>query len=131
MENRKLTAAEMPAEVTNDSAEKVFRFLPNTIERQPDKRAAEGRDWGAALDLITEAAEAVRLAEDRTVAAKQYNHQLAQFYNDQIKAAEAKLAASEKRAEVAEARAVEAEGWLVRLHDAIVTGFKGVISSKA
>lgn len=134
MENRKLTAAELPepasVETANDAADKVFHFLPAAIERPPEKRVAGGRDWGAALDLITEAAEAVRLAEDRTVAAEQYNHQLTQFYKDQIKATEAKIAAAEKRAEAAELRAVEAEEWLGRLHDAIVTGFKGVVEPR-
>ena len=130
MENRKLAPADAAEQPGKDPADKVFHFLPAAIERPQEKRAAAGRDWGAALDLITEAAEAVRLAEDRTVAAEQYNQQLTQFYKEQSKAAEAKLAAAEKRAEAAELRAAEAEEWLGRLHDAIVTGFKGVVEPR-
>lgn len=130
MENRKLAPMDVAEQQGKGPADKVFHFLPAAIERPPEKRAAGGRDWGAALDLIAEAAEAVRLAEDRTVAAEQYNQQLTQFYKDQSKVAEAKIAAAEKRAEAAELRAAEAEEWLGRLHDAIVTGFKGVVESR-
>lgn len=130
MENRKLAPTDMPTQTSKEPADKVFHFLPSAIERQPEKRPAPGRDWGAALDLITEAAEAVRLAENRTVAAEQYNQQLTQFYKEQSKATEATIAAAEKRAEAAEVRAAEAEEWLGRLHDAIVTGFKGVVEAR-
>ncbi len=134
METRKLATTDLPerpAEPAKGPPDKVFHFLPSATERQPEKRAVPGgRDWAAALDLITEASEAVRLAEDRTIAAEQYNQQLTQFFKDQGKATEAKIAAAEKRAELAELRAAEAEEWLARLHDAIVGGFKGVVAPR-
>jgi hypothetical protein len=41
-----------------------------------------------------------------------------------------KIVGLEKRLEMAEARAVEAEEWLVRFNDAILTGFQGVLRQK-
>ena len=43
--------------------------------------------------------------------------------NQQISVGEQKLARAEERARLAEARASDAEAWLVRLHDAAVTAF--------
>ena len=43
---------------------------------------------------------------------------------------EVRLLAAEKRGEAANVRAAEAEEWLVRFHDAIVGGFKGVLDQR-
>ncbi len=50
-----------------------------------------------------------------------------EYYGEQAKAAEAKIAALEKRLEISEAKAREAEEWLVRFHDAIMSGFGNLI----
>ena len=113
-----------------DKAKKVFAFAtpyktwappaPNS-ERAP--AAGPARDWSAALDLVNEAYEAIRIAEERASAAEAYSTQLAQYHAEQLRVAEARLSAAEKRAEVAEARARDAEEWLVKFHDTIVDGF--------
>lgn len=86
-----------------------------------------GRDWASAIELINEAAEAVRLADERAVAAERYSQELAQYYTEQAKAAELKIAGLEKRLEVTEAKARDAEEWLVRFHDAIMSGFGNLL----
>lgn len=102
--------------------DKVFQFAPRT-ETADQAAPAPRRDWGAAIDLIKEASEAVRLAEERATTAEEYSHQLSNFHKEQLKTMEAKIATAERRAEVANLRAVEAESWLARYHDAIVQGF--------
>ena len=91
-------------------------------------RAATGpahqRDWSAALDLVNEAYEAIRIAEERATAAEDYSKQLTQYHSEQLRVADGRLAAAEKRAETAEARARDAEEWLVKFHDTILDGFQ-------
>ena len=94
---------------------------------KPPLTAPVGRDWAAAVDLINEAAEAVRLADERTNSAERYSQELAQYYAEQAKTAETKIAALEKRLEMTEAKAREAEEWLIRFHDAIMKGFGGLL----
>ena len=95
-------------------------------------RGAAGpkRDWSAALDLVNEAFEAIRMAEERTAAAEDYQRQLIQHHAEQIRALENRLSNSEKRAEAAEARAKETEAWLVKYHDTIVDGFQRTFVSR-
>lgn len=81
------------------------------------------RDWAAAVDLISEAAEAVRLADDRAQAAEKYSQELADYYSEQIKTSEAKIAVLESRLKTSDARLRDAEEWLARFHDAIMAGF--------
>jgi hypothetical protein len=69
----------------------------------------------------------VRLAEERASTAERYSQQLNQYYAEQVKGLELRLQTAEKRADAANARAAEAEEWLIRFHDAIVSGFKGVL----
>lgn len=111
----------------NDAApgarEKVFQFQARTEPTADVPPPAERRDWGAAIDLINEASNAVRWAEERAQTAEDYPKQLAAFHKEQIKAAEQRATAAEKRAEAALLRAAEAEAWLTRFHDAIVEGF--------
>lgn len=110
---------------------KVFPFAPPYKPWPPQggtERAAtppsHQRDWSAALDLVNEAYEAIRLAEERAAAAEDYSKQLTQYHSEQLRVSDARLAASEKRAEVAEARARDAEEWLVKFHDTILDGFQ-------
>jgi len=86
-----------------------------------------GRDWSAGVDLVAEAADAVRLADERANSAERYSQELVTYYSEQVKTAEMKIAALEKRLEVSEAKAQEAEEWLARFHDAIMTGFGSLI----
>jgi cobalamin biosynthesis Mg chelatase CobN len=81
------------------------------------------RDWAAAVDLISEAAEAVRLADERAQAAEKYSQELADYYSEQVKSAETKIAVLESRLKGSDARVRDAEEWLARFHDAIMAGF--------
>lgn len=93
----------------------------------PTAAVPAGRDWASAIELVNEAAEAVRLADERAIAAERYSQELAQYYTEQAKAAELKIAGLEKRLEVTEAKARDAEEWLVRFHDAIMSGFGNLL----
>ena len=125
MENRNIASQEEAnAEVEAGTArEKVFHFQPRPEPTPDAPQPSERRDWGAAIDLINEASEAVRWAEERAQTAEDYSKQLAAFHKEQLKAAEQRVANAEKRAEAALLRAAEAEAWLTRFHDAIVEGF--------
>lgn len=126
---------ETDADAKPDSVEppkKVFPFAApykpwppqNGAERVTTAPAAHQRDWSAALDLVNEAYEAIRIAEERATAAEDYSKQLTQYHSEQLRVADARLAATEKRAEAAEARARDAEEWLVKFHDTILDGFQ-------
>ncbi|MGY2050169.1 hypothetical protein [Methylobacterium sp. JK268] len=89
------------------------------------------RDFSSAIDLIKEASEAIRMAEERAAELDQQVEQLTTRSTEQIKALELqittlerRLAKSDERARAAEARASEAESWLSRLHDTITTSFR-------
>lgn len=114
--------------------ESVLKFSTPFKDRMPaqtgDRGAPQKRDFSSALDLVEEAFEAIRIAEDRAVAAEDYHQQLVQHHKEQLRALEVRLSASEKRAEAAEARAKEAETWLVKFHDTIVDGFQRTFVSK-
>jgi hypothetical protein len=88
------------------------------------------RDWASAIELVNEACEAIRMAEEKASAAERYSEELNQYHTEQAKLAAAKMNALEKRLESSEARANEAEEWLLRFHDAIVEGFSGVLKIK-
>lgn len=103
--------------------EKVFHFQPRPEAPAEAAGLVGSRDWGAAIDLIKEASEAVRWAEERAQSAEDYSRQLAAFHKEQLKGAEQRIANAEKRAEAALQRAAEAEAWLTRFHDAIIEGF--------
>ena len=115
----------------NELPKKVFPFSapykpwpPQAGGDRPTSGTGHQRDWSAALDLVNEAYEAIRIAEERAAAAEDYSKQLTQYHSEQLRVADARLAAAEKRAEAAEARAREAEDWLVKFHDAILDGFQ-------
>ncbi|QXX73604.1 hypothetical protein [Methylovirgula sp. HY1] len=110
---------------TRDSPVRIISPAPKTPTAAPS--APVGRDWAAAVDLINEAAEAVRLADERANSAERYSQELAQYYNEQAKTADAKIASLEKRLESSEAKAREAEEWLIRFHDTIMKGFGGLL----
>lgn len=89
------------------------------------------RDFKSAIDLIKEASEAIRFSEERAVELEQQLHQVSNRSAEQVKALELQVAAlerrlikSEERARAAEVRANDAETWLSRLHDTIITSFR-------
>jgi len=121
-------------EVSGSGADKIVTFMAPTggsgstgAERGP---AGSQRDWSSALDLIREASEAIRISEERAADLEDQIRQLTAQAGDEIRSLEARIAAgerrlikSEERAAAAEARAEHAEGWLTRLHDAVVGAF--------
>ncbi|WP_244472237.1 MULTISPECIES: hypothetical protein [unclassified Methylobacterium] len=92
--------------------------------------ASPQREWMSAIELVQEASEAIRITEERAVDLEnQLKHVITQA-EDEIKSLQQKLASqqtllnqSEERARRGEARAKEAEAWLIRLHDAVFTAF--------
>lgn len=88
------------------------------------REAGPKRDWSAALNIVNDCFEAIRDAEERVIAADTQRNQLAQRLDEQAKTYEARVVAANKRADVAEARLREAEEWLARFHDTIMTGFE-------
>jgi hypothetical protein len=141
METQKLGAEgfrpEKPSSEASTEAEKVLRLVLSgaggaTAGGEPgrDDKPLQKRDWSSAIDLVNEACEAVRLAEERASTAERYSQQLNQYYAEQVRGLELRLQTAEKRAEAANARAAEAEEWLIRFHDAIVSGFKGVLEQR-
>lgn len=111
-----------------DATERILQFSASLKDRAsavPNERSGgPKRDWSAALDLVNEAFEAIRMAEERAAAAEDYQRELIQHHAEQMRAIENRLAAAERRAEMAEARAKETESWLVKYHDTIVDGFQ-------
>ena len=94
------------------------------------------RDWSAALDLVREASEAIRIRDERATE-MEIEHRLdAERASEEIRAlqeqldeTEVRLAESEARARRAEARASEAEAWLAKMHDAIIGSFSKVMGT--
>jgi predicted urease superfamily metal-dependent hydrolase len=140
MEMQKLSAEgsrpERPGSEANTEAEKVLRLVLSGAggaaigDSGREEKPLQKRDWSSAIDLVNEACEAVRLAEERASTAERYSQQLNQYYAEQVRSLELRIQTAEKRAEAANARAAEAEEWLLRFHDAIVTGFKGVLDPR-
>ena len=125
--------------------EKVVSFLPSSeggsgaMSVNPDNAGGPPlREWSAAVDLIEEASEAIRIGEQRAAELEaQLTHVTTQAseemrrLNQQISLTEQKLSRAEERARLAESRAHEAEAWLVRLHDAAITAFGSRAAQKA
>ncbi|SDO09553.1 hypothetical protein SAMN05192530_103283 [Aureimonas jatrophae] len=110
---------------------------PNfSLVSNEERDAVSKRDWSAALDLVREASEAIRIRDERATE-MEIEHRLdaerasdeIRTLQEQIEETELRLAETEGRLRVAEARAAEAEAWLARMHDAIVTSFSRVVSS--
>ncbi|MBB3998475.1 hypothetical protein [Aureimonas pseudogalii] len=93
------------------------------------------RDWSAALDLVREASEAIRIRDERATE-MEIEHRLdaerasedIRTLQEQLDETELRLAETEARARTAEARAAEAEAWLAKMHDAIVGSFARVVA---
>jgi hypothetical protein len=92
--------------------------------------AAPQRDWPSALALIEETSEAMRISDLRYAQLEERLQQTAAQAAAGIRELEAQIAAAndqlwraEERARQAELRALEAEAWLARLHDAVTNSF--------
>lgn len=127
--------AAVPATVPNGAAsDRVVDFSASMKDRLL-QNAAEGagsgkRDWSSALDLVSEAFEAIRMADERAAASEEYQAELVQRHADQVKVLETRIAAAEKRADAAENRAKIAEGWLSKFHDTIIDEFQRTFASR-
>ncbi|MBV9079197.1 MAG: hypothetical protein JO048_17170 [Methylobacteriaceae bacterium] len=102
-----------------------------------DEKAAPRRNWASVVDLIQEAGEAIRITEDRCQELEaQLSGVMAQAAEDvrrlaaQLAASEQRNTRTEERLRAAEARAAEAEGWLVRVQDAVVRTF-GLVGGRS
>jgi hypothetical protein len=119
------------SEDSSPAKEGVVRIVPSKPNRPSEfplpNGTAQRRDWASAIELVNEASQAIRLAEEKASAAERYSEELNQYHLEQAKLAEAKINALEKRLNLAESRANEAEEWLRRFHDAIMDGFKGIL----
>ena len=104
---------------------------PLDVETPEDETAAPARrDWSAALDLIQEATEAIRLSEERVEelereAEAQEVRTRAEYaaLRDQLQLAQREIENAYARASTAEKQAQEANEWLARLNAAITQGF--------
>jgi hypothetical protein len=92
--------------------------------------SAPRKDWSAALDLIQEATEAIRMSEERVEelerAAEEQEVRTRSEYallRDQLQMAQREIENAYHRAAVAEKQAQEANEWLARLNAAITQGF--------
>jgi hypothetical protein len=93
-------------------------------------QTAAQRDWPAALALIEETSEAIRLSELRYAQLDDRLQQMIAQAAVNMRELEGHLATAndmlrraEERARHAEIRALEAEAWLARLHDAVTHAF--------
>ncbi|WP_192845680.1 hypothetical protein [Aureimonas sp. AU22] len=100
-------------------------------------RSGGARDWSAALDLVREASEAIRIRDERATE-MEIEHRLdaeraseeIRSLQEQLDESEVRLAETEARVRLAEARAAEAEAWLAKMHDTIVGSFGQMLASE-
>lgn len=101
--------------------------LPPPNADDPPSFAGRGHapttDLSSAFELIAEASEAIRISEERAEDLQQQLYRLAEESSAELSRLTAEVAAGEQRLAAAEARANEAELWLVRLHDAVQSAF--------
>ena len=114
-----------------ESLDKVLRFSPGTRDAGQDAAreragALSARDITQAIDLVHEAAQSIKAAEDRVREGDARTQALLERATEELKNAEARVQAAEARARTAEGRAQdadtrlrEAEGWLRQVFSAI------------
>jgi hypothetical protein len=111
---------------------------------EPPASLQQNRQWLSAIELVSEAREAIRLGDERRreleaelrrtgqKAADEIAQLKAEIHQAQLQVVEARAAEAgavsraveaEMRASNAERRAADAEGWLVRLHKSVVDAF--------
>lgn len=123
-----------PAGGLGAASDRVVEFSASMKDRllqsATDGTNAGKRDWSSALDLVSEAFEAIRMADERAAASEEYQAELVQRHADHVKVLETRIAAAEKRADAAENRAKTAEGWLSKFHDTIIDEFQRTFASR-
>lgn len=114
-----------------EGLDKVLRFSAGTRDAGQElsrERAGmlSARDISQAIDLVHEAAQSIRAAEDRAREGEARTQALLERATEELKNAEARVQAAEARARLAETRAQdadarlrEAEGWLRQVFSAI------------
>jgi hypothetical protein len=121
----------VPATLDTDRVIDFSSSMKDKLLQGAAEGAASGkRDWSSALDLVTEAFEAIRMADERAAASEEYQTELVQRHADHVRVLESRIAAAEKRAETAEVRAKVAEGWLAKFHDTIIDEFQRTYSAR-
>ncbi len=110
--------------LSSSAGQVVAMSLRDRVQDASSREPTPQRDWSAALNLVNECFEAVRIADTRASASEARVAELTQRIEDQTRMAESRLAVANKRSDVAEARARSAEEWLVKFHDTIVAGFQ-------
>ncbi len=116
------------------ASDRVLEFSSATKDKVA-QTTAEGpasvkRDWSSALDLVSEAFEAIRMADERAAASEEYQAELVQRHSDHVKVLETRITAAEKRADAAETRAKTAEAWLSKFHDTIIDEFQRTFAER-
>lgn len=123
-----------------DKVTSLSSVSPRNLAAAGEEQGAQGgaapvqrRDWAAALTLVQEAAEAIRLSEERVEELRrdaddqaQQHHADLTALHSQLLAAQREIEAANQRARAAEQRAAEANDWLTRLDDAISAHLGGV-----
>ncbi len=107
---------------------RVLSLTAAQPERGADPKRTEAdrlprRDYSAALNLIGEAQETLRLTEERTQELEAQIQEMAQLHREELARAQTQITQLEHRAKLAERRADDAEGWLDRMNQAITTAF--------
>ena len=123
--------AVVPAVPASDRVVEFSSSMKDKLLQNAADGAGSGkRDWSSALDLVSEAFEAIRMADERAAASEEYQAELTQRHADHVKVMETRIAAAEKRADAAESRAKTAEGWLSKFHDTIIDEFQRTFASR-
>jgi hypothetical protein len=124
-------AVVVPTGATSDRVVDFSSSMKDRLSQSAAEGASSGkRDWSSALDLVSEAFEAIRMADERAAASEEYQAELVQRHTDLVKVMETRIAAAEKRAEAAENRAKVAEGWLSKFHDTIIDEFQRTFATR-
>lgn len=125
------------SEQFQNASDKITAFPAAIAPQEPARPVAvppapvsPQRDWPSALALIEETSEAIRISDLRYAQLEERLQQTISQAAVNMRELEAQIATanellwrSEERARQAEARALEAEGWLARLHDAVTSSF--------
>ena len=122
-------AAAHQADPAADSSDNILSLLARTQQpgRWPSERKPGNEpDWSVALDLVQQAAVAIRVSAERTEAMETRARSLWARATQEIERAqarigelEARLQDAEARASTAEAEVAEAREWAQRIHAAL------------
>lgn len=122
-------AGAQPAWPESDGVDKVLRFaMPpsRTAEAERPAVPVTARDFATAIDVVRDAAQAIKHAEERSREAESRTQSVAQRAAEELKhaemriqALESRVRAAESRTQDAETRAKEADAWLRQIFSTI------------